>query len=101
MSANGISHLEFKRDRQDAKLELAATNRTARGRRNVADTSQLPTRYGVASNDPDAIVDNPNPSGLITGRPWVSDGDVAVNNMETEDGDDMLLENGDFIELEN
>jgi hypothetical protein len=43
MSANGISGLEFKRDRQDAKLELAATNRTASGRRNIADATQLKT----------------------------------------------------------
>lgn len=33
MSANGISRLEFKRDRQEAKLALAATARAATSRR--------------------------------------------------------------------
>ena len=32
MAANGISSLEFKRQRQEAKLALAATNKTASGR---------------------------------------------------------------------
>lgn len=70
MAANGISTLTFKRDRQDAKLALAAADRTATGRRDTLDVTQLPTRYGVGSNDADDIVDNPNGGGLITGRPW-------------------------------
>jgi hypothetical protein len=70
MAINGISSLEFKRARQDAKLALAAANRTATGRRETLDPTQLPTRYGVASNDPDDIIDNANTGGLVTGRPW-------------------------------
>ena len=91
MSANGISGLEFKRDRQDAKLELAATNRAASGRRNIADATQLPTRYGVASNDPDLIVDNPNPSGLIQGRPWLIAVDFQLTMRTTGDDETVTL----------
>ena len=71
MAANGISTLTTKRERQDAKLALASTNRASTGRRSTLDASQLPTRYGVGSNSADDIVDNPNPGGLVTGRPWV------------------------------
>jgi len=70
MAANGISTLEFKRDRQDAKLALAAVDRLATGRRSNPDPTQLPTRYGVGSNDPNDIVNNPNAGGLVTGRSW-------------------------------
>jgi hypothetical protein len=72
MSANGISHLQFKRDRQDAKLALAATNRTASGRRATLNSTQLPTRYGIASNSPVGIIDIENAGGLVAGRPWSS-----------------------------
>lgn len=71
MSANGISRLEFKRDRQLAKLQLAAANRTVSGRRSTLDLSQLPTVYAENNNDTNAVVDNPNTSGLVSGRPWV------------------------------
>ena len=70
MSANGISRLEFKRDRQLAKLALAATNRTASGRRSTLDLTQLPTVYAENDNNTNSVIDNPNTSGLITGRPW-------------------------------
>lgn len=70
MAANGISTLPTKRERQDAKLALATTNRAASGRRSVADATQLPTRYGVGSNAAADIIDNPNPGGLVPGRPW-------------------------------
>jgi hypothetical protein len=70
MSANGISKLEFKRDRQLAKLALAADNRTASGRRATLDLTQLPTVYAENNNDTNAVVDNPNTNGLIIGRPW-------------------------------
>ena len=33
MSDNGISHLEFKRQRQEQKLKLAAEKRAATGKR--------------------------------------------------------------------
>lgn len=70
MAANGISTLQFKRDRQDAKLSLATTDRTATGRRDTLGATQLPTRYGVDDNAASAIVNNPNSGGLIEGRPW-------------------------------
>ena len=71
MSANGISHLALKKDRQTAKLALAAADRTADGNaRDTLDITQLPTTYGN-TNAPGDIVDNPNPGGLIEGRPWV------------------------------
>lgn len=72
MSLNGISTLEFKRDRVIAKLELAKTKRTAEGRANADyDLTLLPTVPGVGSNLPEDIVNNPNEGGLQPGRPWV------------------------------
>ena len=77
MAANNISTLQYKRDRQNAKLALAEQDRAARnviqpGRYSdvTADATQLPTRYGIDSNDPDDIVDNDNAGGLQLGRPW-------------------------------
>ena len=74
MSANGISTLATKELRQKAKLELAATNRAATGRRSIYDIEELPTRY----ND-NTVVDNPNPDGLLLGRPWV---DISRTNLQ-------------------
>ena len=71
MAANGISTLQYKRDRQDAMLAAEAIKRAAQGtRRSTLDATQLPTRYGVGSNNAGDIVDNPNVGGLVTGRPW-------------------------------
>ena len=70
MAANGISTLQFKRARQDAKLAAAAIERAASGRPSVLDATKLPTRYGVGNNSPAAIVNNPNGGGLVPGRPW-------------------------------
>lgn len=72
MSANGISRLPFKRDRQIAKLALAASNRTTSGRRATLDLTQLPTVYAENNNDTNSVIDNPNLDGLIIGRPWIS-----------------------------
>lgn len=72
MAANGISTLEFKRDRQDAKLQLAASNRAASGRRSTLDETQLPTLYAPANNNTNDVIDNPNTGGLVTGRPWTT-----------------------------
>lgn len=67
MAANGISTLVSKELKQVAKLDLAATDRTAVGNpRNTYDITQLPTQYSG-----NVIVDNPNAGGLIVGRPWV------------------------------
>jgi hypothetical protein len=68
MALNGISELATKELRQKAKLDLAATNRAAVGNpRATYDITQLPTQYN--GND---IIDNPNTSGLLQGRPWVA-----------------------------
>ena len=78
MSANGIAQLALKRDRQDAKLALAGTDRSDRnvvqpGRYSdtSADATQLPTRYNASSNT-GPVVDNPNTGGLKQGRPWAA-----------------------------
>jgi hypothetical protein len=72
MSANGISTLPTKEDRQLAKLNLAQIKRKADGDTeatayrplNTANVSLLPTHY--VGND---VVDNDAP--LQLGRPWV------------------------------
>jgi len=70
MAANGISTLQYKRDRQDAKLAAAATKRGTDGRTDTLTAADLPTRYGVDDNDASAIIDNANGGGLVDGRPW-------------------------------
>lgn len=70
MALNGISTLATKELRQKAKLDLAAANRAADGNsRFTYDITQLPTVY----ND-NSVVDNPNTSGLVIGRPWLHPG---------------------------
>ena len=68
MAANGISTLQYKRARQDAKLAAAAIKRAATGRVSTLDASLLPTRYGVNNNAASAIINNPGT--LTPGRPW-------------------------------
>lgn len=70
MSANGISHLQYKADRQAAKLAQAATDRAATGRRSTLDITELPTVYAPDDNDTSHRIDNPNVGGLVVGRPW-------------------------------
>lgn len=104
MSANGISELTYKRDRQLSKLEIAEAKRqgrtvTAGGGTysisgpedptknyyralNELDITLLPTVYGVNDNSASAIIDNPNLSGLLLGRPWVIP-DYILANMVT------------------
>jgi hypothetical protein len=65
MALNGISTLATKQARQAAKLAAAATKRAATGRPSTLDITKLPTQFSG-----NAIVDNPNASGLIQGRPW-------------------------------
>jgi hypothetical protein len=62
MAANGISTLATKELRQIAKLNLAAAKRGE-----SVDRDLLPTKY-VGNN----VVNNPNPGGLQTHRPWSS-----------------------------
>lgn len=70
MAANGISTLEFKRARQDAKLAAAAIKRSSTGKRSTLNIDQLPTVYDPASNNTSDVIDNPNLGGLVVGRPW-------------------------------
>ena len=75
MSANGIAHLASREDRQQAKLDLAATKRAAdvanrdnptnASQRSTYDITELPTQFSG-----NTIVDNPNAGGLQVGRPW-------------------------------
>jgi len=84
MSANGISTLSTKEDRQKAKLNIAQAKRQGKTvaadgtisgsldttkpyyrANNVYDITELPTQY--VGND---IFDNPNLGGLLTARPW-------------------------------
>ena len=66
MAANGISTLGTKQLKQEAKLSLATTDRTAAGNaRDTLDSTQLPTLYVG-----DTVVSNPNVGGLVVGRPW-------------------------------
>lgn len=66
-SANKISRLTTLEDRQKAKLYLAELDRIAAGNpRFTLNISELPTQYSG-----NTIVDNPNPGGLVEGRPWV------------------------------
>lgn len=74
MAANGISTLLTKELRQKAKLELAATDRAADGRRSVYDIYELPTQYSG-----NVAVNNTNPDGLLVGRPWV---DIIRGNIQ-------------------
>jgi hypothetical protein len=66
MAANGISTLANKKLRQEARLNLAVTNRTASGRRSTLNLSQLPTVYKADNT----LTNNPNNGGLVAGRPW-------------------------------
>lgn len=63
---NVIARLPTLQDRQLAKLDLAALNKTAEGDPwNVYDITELPSKYVG-----DVSVPNPHPTGLIEGRPW-------------------------------
>lgn len=73
MAANGISTLDNKKLRQEAKLALAGQDRADRnaiepGRYSdtTADISQLPTKY----KEDNTVEDNANLTGLLPGRPW-------------------------------
>lgn len=77
MSANGIAQLATREARQKAKLDLAAAKRAAdvanrdnptnASLRSTYDITELPTQFN--NND---IIDNPNLTGLIVGRPWIN-----------------------------
>ena len=63
---NVIAYLPTLQDRQVAKLDLAALNRTQEGNPwDTYDITELPSQYIGNVSTP-----NPHPSGLIEGRPW-------------------------------
>lgn len=66
-SGNVIGTLTTLQDRQVAKLDLAALDRTAAGNPyNTYDIDLLPSKYIGNVSTP-----NLHPSGLIQGRPWI------------------------------
>lgn len=66
-TANKIARLTTLEDRQVAKLDLSNLERLELGNsRPYYDITELPTYYSG-----NTVVDNPNPDGLIEGRPWV------------------------------
>jgi hypothetical protein len=80
MAANGISTLTYKRDRQLAKLELAASKRGEE-----YDITELPTQYAPNDNDTNNVINNSNSSGLLQRRPWSAGGitlDELVTNLD-------------------
>lgn len=65
-TGNLIGRLPTLQDRQIAKLDLAALDRTAAGNPyDVYDITELPSQYIGNVSTP-----NPHPSGLLLGRPW-------------------------------
>ena len=64
-TSNNIATLTTREQRQKAKLNLAALQRTAWGRPDTYDLTELPTQYSG-----NTVVDNANAGGLIVGRPW-------------------------------
>ena len=65
-TGNVIARLPTLQDRQLAKLDLAALNRTASGNPwDTYDITELPSQYIGNVSTP-----NPHPTGLIEGRPW-------------------------------
>jgi len=78
MASNGISTLTYKRDRQVAKLNLAADDRNTFGRNRFFDLDQLPSAYTDADNDTaNRTVNN----SLTQGRPWALTSGVVTNSL--------------------
>lgn len=69
MSDNGISHLQYKRQRQEAKLKLAAEKRAATGKRATLKKGNMPTLYQPGQNDSSKLKQITTGT-LKTGRPW-------------------------------
>ena len=72
MSANGISHLPNKRQRQEQKLALAASNRATEGKRSTLKKTQMPTLYssGGKNNADDRKLMQDGTAPLTPGHPW-------------------------------
>ena len=69
MSANGISHLQYKRQRQEQKLKIAAEKRAATGKRSTLKKGNMPTLYTPSNND-SGNLKQITTGTLKAGRPW-------------------------------
>ncbi len=69
MSSNGISHLQYKRQRQEQKLKLAAEKRAATGKRATLKKGLMPTLYTPSDKDSSNLKQITTGS-LKSGRPW-------------------------------
>ena len=69
MSSNGISHLQYKRQRQEQKLKLAAEKRAATGKKSTLKKGLMPTLYQAGNNDTDKKI-QVTTGELQPGRPW-------------------------------
>jgi len=72
MSANGISHLPNKRQRQEQKLKLAQIKRQSQGQRSTLKKAEMPTLYEPGGDNETAnrkLMQDGN-TALIPGRPW-------------------------------
>jgi hypothetical protein len=117
MAANNISTLQYKRDRQLAKLAIAEAKRQGKTvavdgtisgtvdttkpyyrENNVLDTTLLPTLYAENDNNTNNVIDNDNTGGLQTGRPW-ADTVVSYNVIPRELTVDEGLENGTVFDI--
>jgi hypothetical protein len=91
---NKIARLATRELRQEAKLALAALDRAASSNtRSEYDITELPTYYVN-----DTVTDNPNSTGLIEGRPWVS-GSLSFdgsNYLSVAGGAGTAMGTGDF-----
>jgi len=76
MAANGISTLATKQLRQEAKLDLAASNNELQ-----YNLDYLPTKY-----DGNSVVVNENADGLLTGRPWIERMEAANPDIDIDAG---------------
>ena len=91
---NKIARLATRELRQKAKLNLAALDRAvSKNTRSAYNLTELPTYYVN-----DTVTDNPNSTGLIEGRPWVS-GSLSFsgsNYLSVAGGLGTAMGTGDF-----
>lgn len=88
---NKIAHLATRELRQKAKLDLAALDRAASANpRSTYDLAELPTQY----ND-NNVIDNPNSTGLLLGRPWI--GTVGAFTFYEAFGTTSALETTQYV----
>jgi len=102
MAKNGISTLQYKADRQLAKLQLAETKRQLVGTAGYRplrylDITELPTVYAPNDNNSYNRIDNPNTGGLVIGRPWTAGAPPSSGNDFGFTGDqNMWIINGGY-----